>query len=405
MAHPFSWRDVSTIPPRPWIFGKSLLRGSVSLLIAPGGSGKTALTAGMAASLVTGRDLLGIEVFDGPKKVWLWNLEDSRDELAKLLHAAFIWWNICEEDIGDRLHINSGPDGDSLVTATDERGRVRLHQNVLDELVSEISRLGIDVLIVDPFVSSHQVSENDNGSIDAVMKAWGKLAVACNCAVLLVHHTGKLRGNENTADSARGASALVNAARSVLTINRLDQTEAAKRGIGNEERHRYFRILDDKNNRAPPAVTSEWFKMESVSLGNGPTGNLGDSMPVVVPWSRPELIAHVAFSDLVKVQAAVAAGIWHKSDQCEDWVGVAIAGALDLDLRDPATKPKLKRLLVGWLETDLLRVEDKKDRFYKLTPHIVVGRLLDAELPPPNDDKVEGGGGVEDQHLLPPPPL
>jgi RecA-family ATPase len=40
-------------------------------------------------------------------------------------------------------------------------------------------------------VSSHKVPENDNGSVDMVLKEWGRVADQANCAVLLVHHVRK----------------------------------------------------------------------------------------------------------------------------------------------------------------------------------------------------------------------
>ena len=138
-AKPFQWRDPSSIPPRKWIYGNSLLRGSVSLLVAPGASGKTALTAGMAVALATGRNTLGKEVWGGPKRVWLWNLEDSQDEISKLLHASFIHWKVEKSDIADRLFVNSGLDGDNLVTATDGQDGFKLNEQALADLAHLIT--------------------------------------------------------------------------------------------------------------------------------------------------------------------------------------------------------------------------------------------------------------------------
>ena len=36
-----------------------------------------------------------------------------------------------------------------------------------------------------------------------------------------------------------------------------------------ERRRRFFRVYDDKNNRAPPSDSSDWYQMISVDLGNG----------------------------------------------------------------------------------------------------------------------------------------
>src|SRR3546814_8795977 len=65
----------------------------------------------------------------------------------------------------------------------------------------------IDVLTVDPLVSSHGLSdENDNSAMDMVAKQWGRIAKAANCAVVLVHHSKKLNGADVTMESSRGAS-------------------------------------------------------------------------------------------------------------------------------------------------------------------------------------------------------
>ena len=61
------------------------------------------------------------------------------------------------------------------------------------------------MLVIDPFVSSHQASENDNGAIDLVAKEWARLADRCNCAIELVHHTRKTNGEDATTESGRAA--------------------------------------------------------------------------------------------------------------------------------------------------------------------------------------------------------
>ena len=47
-ATPFRWRTPDSVPLRPWVYGRQLLRGTVSVLIAPGATGKTAMLIGTA---------------------------------------------------------------------------------------------------------------------------------------------------------------------------------------------------------------------------------------------------------------------------------------------------------------------------------------------------------------------
>jgi hypothetical protein len=405
-ATPFAWRNPASIPPRLWIYGSSLLRGSLSLIVAPGASGKTAFTAGMALSLASGRALLGKPVYGGPKRVWLWNLEDSRDELDRLIMASALHWRMSPADIADRLYVDSGLSGDGLIIANEGRDGFALNDDTINALAAELTARAIDVLIVDPFVSSHRVSENDNGTIDAIAKAWARLAVEASCAILIVHHSRKLSGAENTADAARGASALVNAARSVLTINRMGEDEAAKFGVEGDERRRFFRVYDDKNNRAPPADSSDWYKLESQVLGNGPNGGDGDSLPVVIPWTPPSDWEGITTDSLRQVQAAIHTGEWRKDVRTgEAWAGHAVASVLGLDAQAKPVKARIGRLLAEWINNGALIVEQRNDARRHIKDFIGVGNWVDDTSAPvaPVAQKLTGALAQKSAPLVVPP--
>jgi hypothetical protein len=51
----------------------------------------------------------------------------------------------------------------------------------------------------------------------------------------------------------------------------------------------YFKTYNDKANLTPPAEGSDWYKLVSVDLGNGPKGMPGDSVGVVAKWEWPDL--------------------------------------------------------------------------------------------------------------------
>jgi len=192
----FEWEDPTEIPVRDWIYGKHLIRRHVSATIASGAVGKTSLKIVEALALATGRPLLGVDV---PKRsrVWLFNLEDDMIELRRRVSAAMIHYGIKPEDIGDRLMI----DGEKslLITKTDNKG-TKINVPVVEAVVEAIEALEIDVLIVDPFISSHDAQESDSGAMDLVMKSgWVRVAREGNCAVELCHHTTKT-------DASSGAS-------------------------------------------------------------------------------------------------------------------------------------------------------------------------------------------------------
>jgi len=360
---PYHWRDPVTIPPRPWLFGRWLLKGTVACIVAPGGIGKSTFTGAMAISFATGKNLLGKEVWGGPKKVWSWNLEDDLDELSRVLQATCRHYSITPEDIGDRLFVDSGMEGATLCTATEGRQEAFINDRVFDEIAEEVRRRGIEVLIVDPFVSSHAVDENSNSKIDKIAKAWGRLAKAAGCVVVLVHHTSKAGSFEVSANSARGASALISAARSVLTLNRMKIDEAQKYGITDERRRRHFAVIDDKHNRAP-AETDAWFQLVSVELENG------DSVAVCTPWALPVLDLKPDDKDIIALQDIIDEGSYRDHFRATDWVGNAIAEVLKLDVNDSGHRARIKATQKLLKAEKYLIVNYKKDKKGKEIPYI-----------------------------------
>lgn len=250
-ATPYVWIGSKNIPPRPWVLGEWLLRKTAAAAIAPGGVGKSTFMASMTLSLITGRPLLGKEMHGGKQRVWIWNLKDPLDELQRSLEAGADHYGINSEDVADRLFVDSAMEGTGLCTAVEGREGFKLLAPVYEAITEELIDRKIDVLIVDPFVSSHEIDENDNSKVDSIAKAWGRVANAANCSIVLVHHTSKAGAGEVTVMSGRGAVSLTSACRCALVFNRMDDVTAASLGFDNAERRRYFTVSDDKHNRAP----------------------------------------------------------------------------------------------------------------------------------------------------------
>lgn len=342
----FVWRDPFVIPPRPWVYGRHLIRKQVSVTVAPGGVGKSSLTIVEALAMASGRELLGDWTAKG-LKVWLYNLEDPRDEMDRRIIAAMQHHLVNPEEILGKLYVDTGRER-ALSTAIQARGGVQIIKPEMDALASEIEARAIDVLVIDPFVSSHQASENDNGAIDLVAKEWARLADRCNCAVELVHHTRKTNGEEATTESGRGASSLLAAARSGRVLNKM--SDALKAEAGLRDSATYFAITRDKANLAP-AGDRVWRRMASVHLANG------DAVGVAETWEWPDTFDGVSVDDLLSVQRgldAVDKLSCRYSDQSgDDWAGVTVARVLGLDAT--ADRKRIKKMIEAWLKTGALK--------------------------------------------------
>jgi hypothetical protein len=412
VATPYAWRDPATIKPREWVYGRSIQRGHVRAILAPGAAGKTILSVGEALAMATGRNLLGQEVPGGPKRVWLWNLEDDAEELARIIQAACKHWSIGPEHIRDHLFVDSALEGATLklATSTVSAGLV-INRPLVAALTDEMLGREIDYLHVDPFVSSHAANENDNMEIDTIAKEWAMVAKNAKAGVGLAHHVSKAGAAEVTALSGRGAVSLINACRSVMVLNRMSEEEARMWGIEDERRRRFFRVYDDKNNRAPPSDKSDWYTMASVSLGNGANDD-GDNMGVVIPWSPPDAFENVTAGDLLAIQQQVAsrteANRFRADVQASAWVGKVVADHLGLSAESSvkADRAKINKLLGTWFATGaLIKVEGKDSKSNDRT-FVEVGTWALQDVPPTSTGEVgagrEGEGPTRPHPTCPP---
>jgi hypothetical protein len=359
-ATPFVWRDPSTIPPRSWLYGTHLIRGFASATYAAGWLGKTGLTIVDKLALATGRSLLGIEVRQRCK-VWIWNGEDPREELERRIHAACIHYNITRQDLDGWLFMDSGRDQRLCIAEQHAKTGARIIAPVVSAIIDTALSNQFDVMSIDPFISCHRVPENDNGAMDLVAKQWSDIAEQTNAAIDLVHHTKKTGGADATVEDGRGASALSNATRAGRVLNRMSAADGEKAGVANHRE--YFSVsADTKANMSRPADKNDWYRIVSVNLGNAtmlyPSG---DDVGVVTKWEWPDHMAGITGADFDKVAAVIRGDQWREHPQATQWVGNAVARALDLNPDNKADKAKIIGMLKVWRNAGSLIAVDGLD--------------------------------------------
>jgi hypothetical protein len=349
---PFLVEDFAAIPPRDWVYGRHYIRSFLSVTVAAGGTGKTAVTLAEAMAMATGRDLLGQET--ERQRVWVWNLEDPIEELHRRLAAICIHYNLSYSDYADYLFVNSGRD--SQLILAQQVGNSAVLTPVVETVIDYIKEFNIDVIIVDPFVSSHRLSENDNTAMDLVVKAWGRIAEQGKCSVELVHHVRKAQqGQASSYGDARGASALTDAARHVRRLMRMNPDEARTAGIDEDQAFRYTREADSKDNLAPPSLDDSWRQMKSVDLPNG------DNVGVVEAWTWPDAFSDVDVRDLGRVKNIVSEGEYREDVRAANWVGHAVAEALELDINEKGTRGQIKSVMRTWLANKEFKIVERID--------------------------------------------
>lgn len=284
----YTWRPPAEIPKRQFLYGGHFIRSFVTCLFAPGAGGKSILRLTQAIAMATGRPLLGVE----PSKrlrVAYWNGEDPLEETERRVAAILLHFDIDPAELDGWFFWGTGRES-SIIIAEQTRDGFQINRPDIDRVKGMVSSLQLDVLIMDPFIKTHRVNENDNNAVDGAASEWAGIANDCNISVELVHHTTKAAiGREVRVEDGRGGGALLFAARSAEVLNTMNSEEAALAQIPETERRWYFRIDNGKANLAPPAEKSLWYRFHSVGLGNGENAqDPGDSIGVVAMWKWPD---------------------------------------------------------------------------------------------------------------------
>nr|WP_256476474.1 AAA family ATPase [Siccirubricoccus soli] len=322
-------------PNRRWLHGTDLMRGTVSLLVAPGGRGKSALLLAMALACATGKRLLGQHVYaSGGLSVLYIAAEEGADELARRLCAAKRHHGVSDAECGSFFIAGVDQMKLTLLTA-DERARPVLPEEGWRHLESEIVRLKLDVLILDPMANLSATSLNDNHAVTMMMARFTELAVRHDIGIMIAHHTRK-GADLGSQEAASGAAAIVNSARIALA---LEQRDAAAIGVPPGDEWRYSRIVSTKSNNAPPILASRLVRLVSVTLPNRapPLYPSGDSVQGAEPYTPQKAAWPETVMQVVKHTIATAQPPLSPSPQARSRNAVeAIAAALRVAGREHA---------------------------------------------------------------------
>lgn len=198
-----------------WII-PGLRAGQVALVTAPGGTGKSYLLLEIAMSVASGTTLLpGLEAKTAGK-VCLLNFEDDSFDIQQRGNAIlrhFQDLNPSEEN----LYVAS-MSGQTL-SLLNSRGEIN------EEDVSWLKEQcqGMRLLILDPLSHLHTADENSASQMSKLVQVLKGIGGETGTGIMISHHTSKaavFNGQGDLQQSARGSSALVDAARIVMTLHR-----------------------------------------------------------------------------------------------------------------------------------------------------------------------------------------
>lgn len=358
--NPARMPDPHTIPPRQWLYGTQLLRGFVTVLVAPGGTGKSIYAMTVALSCATGRTILGEHVFARVNAAVL-NLEDPLDEMDRRLAAIVIHHDIDETEVQGRLFMHSGEDRPVTMAAKSDDGYNIVYPDEA-ALIEEIRQHEIGVIVVDPFAESHTLEENSNPDMVKAAAAWRRVARAANCAIFLIHHVRK--GAVADIDSARGAKGLTDSARVGLLMSPMSEDEAKELCVPKADCWQYVRLDNAKANMAPRASRAVWLKLEQVELHNGTQDYPhGDRVAALTPWEPPKVWQEISIAQCNEVLDEIAKGVGNGIRYAPDrrgrdndrWAGNALVRMFDF------TEQQADRIISTWIENRVLIRDTYRD--------------------------------------------
>jgi hypothetical protein len=381
------WRDPATISKRQFLdIDRHYCRGAIGATIAAGGRGKTTRCVYEAISFRLGRDLsTGAPLPEGPLRVLVLNGEEDRDELDRRVAAACQHYGVTENDLGDGIFIKSVRNTPMRIASL-VNNRPVIDLSIRDAIAGFVGYNHVDVFMVDPLVSFHNVVENDNIHMDVVIKqGFGSIASSTHSVGEVFHHPGKPKPGqaETTVEDGRGASAIIWAVRSARVFNFMATQEATKLGIHEDERRLYVRISNGKANMGPLGK-AKWMKLCVESLSNG------DEVACASSWAPQSPFHGLTVADMELAQQLARTGAFRVDNRSVDWFGYILAEHLHIPVsygaeNDPKDVARLKTIIKTWIKNDALRIEKRKDSGRKERDYIIPGDFK-GTVPIEDDD-------------------
>jgi RecA-family ATPase len=351
---PLELLGVNSIPPREFIYRKWLVKGSLTVMIAPGGRGKSSITLSQAVDIACGVDRLGAKLAR-PRAVFLYNAEDSKQEMERRVASYLSQYPYTDQQkalIKKNLFVQSGTDG-LLVFATQDRGVVVPNDELVEKLIADIKERNIEVVILDPLATLHGVSENDNIAMTHVVDVFKRIIVATNVAMMICHHSRKVQRGSGGLDAndGRGAVAVINSARIILNLNDIPEAKAAEFQITDvTELWRYVAVTSgDKTNLSARDQSTVIYRMNSVQADNGTAEHEADNtvaMSLHTFERQSSMIGDDAtFAVLAKLDGEEPVG---SDPRHANYLGKVIADTMGWNFDLKSVRTSVKDIVASW---------------------------------------------------------
>jgi len=251
-----------------------LLVGTVGLLAAPGGKGKTMFLLQLAAAMALGRPICG-GLFElggkdacrrtEPSKVVVVLAEESAAIVHHRLHTILsssmrggspLLPHTADLELLETLQRNL------VVLPCADHGRPTLFDRDgkttwIYERLQELSQ-GAHLVLLDPLRQLHNGDEVDSGYMTGVMSSLQRIVAGTSGAMMVAHHTSQASSVADYGDraqAARGSTAITDAVRFQLNLSTPSDKWLRSMGIGYDDTDNLLRVDVAKANHLAPVPT------------------------------------------------------------------------------------------------------------------------------------------------------
>jgi len=221
-----------TVDKEPEFICKSWLpipKGTTSMIVAPGGTGKTWLILQFA---------LHVAKEDKNCKVFLWLSEDPEGIVKNRYDAIKNDILTGAHDVDSQITIST-EDPLLLLEAQGNNAKLSSRFYAMKRELREYS-----VIVIDPLLAFYGGDENNNSQARMFMQPFLNWARSENKSIIFLHHSKK--GENNGGSKARGAGAIIDAVRCVYDMDKITVRKDGKQVSDPQHlQHRKFTLTKD----------------------------------------------------------------------------------------------------------------------------------------------------------------
>jgi hypothetical protein len=255
--------------PQPDFCLPNLIAGTVGVVAAPAGIGKTSLLMQIAASVAAGVPVAGglLPAPDKSGKVVFLATEDPLAVLQRRAH--FIVRSLEEQgassDVIERLDHNL-----NFFCAQAKVPILLWPDNLSEHGLDRLDSLarGARLLILDPIRRFHYCDEQDYSHMSMLFGLLTDIAANNGCTILFSHHVPQPASDADleAPAGALGSHAFINATRWVLNLSGMSHTQGQHLGIAENQQRHYVLASFTKSNYGE-AIASRWLQRSETYEG------------------------------------------------------------------------------------------------------------------------------------------